>query len=110
MITIEAAAFFAWLANRGYVADYLEPIKHADKFSIGTVWIDENERLTWSEWWEDSRVVSPAEQAPPWGRDLKDYLLCEYLNDPQNVRFTDCRTVDQLPTEFLTAAEKAAKQ
>jgi hypothetical protein len=63
---------------------------------VGELGDDVNCSLTNNDWWVEI--------------GQKDQMLIDYLNDPQNVRFTDCRTVEQLPNEFLTAAEKAEKQ
>lgn len=105
MITIEAAAFFAWLDTRGYVCDHLP-----QRRCIALDYTGENDQVweTYAEWWADPRVIH-GPHLFPLTVDLKGELLCEYLNDPANERFTDCRTVDQLPTEFLTSAEKAGK-
>ncbi len=108
-ILIEAAAFFAWLYIQGYIADFdLETtIIHKVALHIDDEGFPVFE--TFTEWWADPRVISkPGEFDSDKG--LLEQLLCMYLNDPQNVRFTDCRTVADLPSAFLTAAEKAAKQ
>ena len=107
-ITIEAAGFFAWLVLKGYATDY----HFVDQRLIAIDVTPDNEFPiweTWAEWWADPRVISQPGKFTS-TTNLLDALLCEYLNDPTNVRFTDCRTVADLPTEFLTAAEKAAKQ
>ena len=104
-ITIDAAAFFAWLDVKCYVYESDSDGAVALYQDVDGVVIWES----WAEWWNDPRVISkPGEFESDKG--LLGQLLCMYLNDPQNVRFTDCRTVDQLPEKFLTAAEKAAKQ
>ena len=102
-ITIEAAAFFAWLTVRGYAYDYSAYPEYNE------IWVDEDSLLTWAEWWADPRVISQPGKFNA-TTNLLDALLCMYLNDPANERFTDCRTVADLPTEFLTPAEKVAKQ
>lgn len=104
MITIEAAAFFAWLDVKCYIIE---------SDSVGNVALYQNadgEPIweTWNEWWADARVISQPGKFDG-KRDLLDQLLCDYLNDPVNVRYADCRTVADLPTEFLTSAEKAGK-
>ena len=104
-ILIEAAAFFAWLDVKCYVYESDSDGAVALYQDVDGVVIWES----WAEWWNDPRVISkPGEFDSDKG--LLGQLLCKYLNDPQNVRFTDCRTLDDLPTEFLTAAEKVAKQ
>ena len=104
-ITIEASAFFAWLDVKCYVYE-------SDSYGAVALYQDVDGVViweSWAEWWADPRVISkPGEFTST--TNLLDALLCEYLNDPANPRFSDCRTVDQLPTEFLTAAEKVAKQ
>lgn len=106
MITIEAAAFFAWLVFKGYATDY----HFVDQRLIAIDVTPDNEFPiweTWAEWLADPRVISQPGKFDG-KRDLLDQLLCEYLNDPANTTFGR-RTVDNLPTEFLTSAEKAGK-
>lgn len=78
-----------------YEVDYFDDT-HVYMTCVGELGDDVNCSLTNNDWWMNT--------------GQKDQMLIDYLSDPANVRFTDCRTVDQLPTEFLTAAEKAAKQ
>ena len=108
-ITIDAAAFFAWLYIQGYIADFDLETTIIRKVALHID--DEGFPVfeTFTEWWHDPRVISQPGKFTS-TTNLLDALLCEYLNDPANERFTDCRTVDQLPTEFLTAVEKLAKK
>ena len=109
-ILIEAAAFFAWLDKAGYV--YGAGHNYQNNVCVTTYGQEPNLNCVWetyAEWWADPRVISkPGEFDGDKG--LLGQLLCMYLNDPANERFTDCRTVADLPSAFLTAAEKAAKQ
>lgn len=88
-ITIEADDFFGFLRQKDYIA------AHAP----GEIALNGNgyepEELIWegsAEWWNDPRVISQPGKFTAI-TNLLDALLCEYLNDPANVRLNDCRTV-----------------
>lgn len=101
----EAANFFAWLVLKGYATDY-----HFDKsqqIAIETTPQGHPVWMSWVEWWAEPVVIYNPLKPIPANVSLLDFLLHNFIADQCD---GDVRTLAQLPEQFLTAAEKAAKK
>lgn len=108
-VHIDQADFAVWLWLAGYILDY------SDDSELATLEVALNATLDgfpiwepFANWLAEPTVIhNPLRPVPSTG--LLDYLLEQYLANPANPRFNDVRGIDDLPEQFLTAAEKAAK-
>ena len=101
----DAAQFFAWLVLKGHATDY--HFERQQTVAIETTPQGHPVWMSWAEWWAEPFVIyNPLKPIPP-GVSLLDYLLHHFIADQCD---GDVRTINQLPEEFLTAAEKAAKK